>query len=110
MLFDESKLMTHFDQDKEMILELVEVLKETYPETSSKLKTAIESEDFSNIELHAHTVKGMLSNFFAEELRETAFKLEKMGREKSLDKPLELYASIDEKVPLLIRELRGFCG
>ena len=108
MLFDESKLLEHFDNDQEMIQELVLVLNESYPETMSKLKEAMDAEDFSNMELHAHTLKGMLSNFFAEELKEKAFELEKMGREKTLEGSKEPFNFLDRKLPELTKELRGF--
>lgn len=110
MTFNESELLEHFDNDKEMISDLIEVLEETYPETLANLKAALDAQTFAEIELHAHTLKGMLSNFFCDELKEKAFELEKMGREKSLDHATEKYSELEKQIPGLLQDLRSFCG
>ena len=67
----------------------------------------MESEDFSNLELHAHTLKGMIANFFAADLKSAAFELEKMGKEKKIENGNEYYEKLERDLPLLIDELRS---
>ncbi len=106
MLVNLENLKLHFDGDEELILELLEVFESTYPGTLTSVETAIKEQSFSDLELHAHTLKGMIANFFSEELKEAAFRLEKSGREKKdegLDQPLKV---LQEKLPLLVEEIR----
>ena len=67
-------------------------------------------EDFKKIELHAHTLKGMIANFFAEDLRVAAYDIEKMGHNSEISGYESQLAVLDEKLPMLITELRSFCG
>ncbi|MEE2670853.1 MAG: Hpt domain-containing protein [Bdellovibrionota bacterium] len=110
MMFDESKLMSHFDGDKEMITELIEVFDDSYKESLTALKDSLKEEDFKKIELHAHTLKGMIANFFAEDLRVAAYDIEKMGHNSEISGYESQLAVLDEKLPMLITELRSFCG
>ena len=110
MMFDESKLMGHFDGDKEMITELIEVFDDSYKESLTALKDSLKEEDFKKIELHAHTLKGMIANFFAEDLRVAAYDIEKMGHNSEISGYESQLAVLDEKLPMLITELRSFCG
>ena len=110
MMFNESKLLEHFESDKEMIFELTNTLDETYPVVLESLKSGIEQKKYTEVELHAHTLKGMLLNFFCEDLSDMALRLEKQGREKdTLDGALELYDNLEKSIPELVKELRGYC-
>ena len=101
------ELKTHFDGDEELIGELVEVFEETYPETLSSVKLAIEGQNFSDLELHAHTLKGMIANFFAAELKNAAFELEKMGKNQQITGCDEFVNLLERDLPLLVQELRS---
>lgn len=105
-MIDKEALYIHFDHDQEMIDELVVVFEETFPEVLLNLETAIKEIDFANIELHAHTLKGMIANFFAADLKEMAFKLELAGREKNDEDLSHYFVKLSEGLPLLIKELK----
>ena len=106
MNFDKDALMEHFDGDNEIIVELIEVFEMSYPETLESLKTAIIEGNAKEIELHAHTLKGMLSNFFAMELKEKAFSIEQMGKDSSVDNAGSVYEEISDKMPALVDDLK----
>ena len=109
-MLNESKLLEHFESDKEMITEFTNTLDETYPTVLENLKSGIEQKKFSEVELHAHTLKGMLLNFFCDDLSDLALKLEKQGREKeNLEGAIELYGKLEKSIPDLVKELRGYC-
>ena len=107
MLVNEKELKIHFDGDEELIGELLEVFEASYPETLDLVVKSIESQNLIDLELHAHTLKGMVSNFFASELKDAAFALEKMGREGSLQSPDEYVRTLNEGLPQLIIEIRS---
>lgn len=105
-MINENELKTHFAGDEELILELVTVFEETYPETISGIKNSIVKNDFKNLELHAHTLKGMIANFFAADLKDAAFELEKMGREQNIHDPDATIQKLESEIPNMVKELR----
>lgn len=107
MVVDKEQLKLHFEGDEELIAELIEVFESTYPETLDQVKTAVVGSDFKNLELHAHTLKGMIANFFAEELKNAAFSLEKMGREQKLGNVDQEIETLVKGLPLLVEEVKG---
>lgn len=107
MLVDEKELRLHFDGDEELISELLEVFELSYPETLGALKKSIEQKNSQEVELHAHTLKGMVSNFFSKELKDAAFSLEKMGREQALVNELSYVKILEEGLPQMIKDLRS---
>ncbi len=107
MLFDEQKLREHFDNDVDLISELLQIFESSYPDTVSAIENAISEKNYKDLELHAHTLKGMVSNFFAEELRQAAFALEKIGTDESSDDTTSFVSVLKEKLPLLVTEIRS---
>ena len=107
MLVNIKELKIHFDGDEELIGELVEVFETSYPETLSSIKASIENSNYNDLELHAHTMKGMIANFFAEELKEAAFILEKMGRDKKAEGTEEQIAKLEQGLPVLVSEIKS---
>lgn len=107
MIVNMENLKLHFDGDEELIVELLEVFEATYPKTLASVEKAMKEKNHSELELHAHTLKGMISNFFADELKEASYALEKSGREKidtDLDKWLKI---LKDKLPGLVEEVKN---
>jgi protein-histidine pros-kinase len=107
MLVNIKELKVHFDGDEELIGELVEVFETSYPETLTSIKASTVSNNFKDLELHAHTMKGMISNFFSEELKEAAFVLEKMGRDEKSDGFQQYVDILEEGLPKLVAEIKS---
>ena len=100
-------LKSHFDGDEEMIADLLEIFEETFGEILNDTKAAVESKSFDDLEHAAHTLKGMIANFFAEDLISAAQKLESMGKSSELvdaESHLQLLIS---GIPVLIEEIRA---
>lgn len=105
---DVSGLKTHFAGDEEMIGELVEVFSETYIETLSELKNAIENNDLEVIERSAHSMKGMVANFFAKKIQDDCYEAEQMGKTNNLKNINEVVNQIEQDIPILLQELKSF--
>lgn len=105
---DVNGLKTHFAGDEEMIGKLVEVFAETYPSIMTELKESIIAHDFEVIERSAHSLKGMVANFFSSAIKEDCFTVEKMGKSKNLDKIEQYTTRIEENIPKLLLEVRLF--
>lgn len=107
MLVNIEQLKVHFDGDEELIGELLEVFETSYPVTLTAIKAAVEEVNYKDLELHAHTMKGMISNFFSEKLKEAAFVLEKMGRESKSEGAQEYISELEKGLPVLVDEIRS---
>lgn len=107
MLVNEKELKVHFDGDEELIGELLEVFEDSYPDTLASVKKSIEEKNLQDLELHAHTLKGMISNFFAQTLKDAAYSLEKMGREGSLSGEAEHVDVLEKGLPQLVTDVRS---
>ncbi len=103
---DVSALKSHYGEDIEIIEDLIEIFESSYPETIKSLEEAIQNKDHKNIELHAHTLKGMVANFFAMDVKEQCFVIEKMGRENQ-EVDLKLVDSIKKEIPGILTELKS---
>ena len=107
MLVNEKELKLHFDGDEELIGELVEVFETSYPDTLAAIKISTQNSNFKDLELHAHTMKGMIANFFSEELKEASFVLEKMGRDQKAEGYQQYIDILDEGLPRLIADIKS---
>ncbi|WP_437185923.1 Hpt domain-containing protein [Planctomicrobium sp. SH668] len=67
-------------QDEELLRELAIFYLEDSPELLREIESAVLSRDFESITRCAHSLKGLSSNFDAEEAVSTAFEVEKCGR------------------------------
>lgn len=107
MLVNITKMNEHFAGDEELIEELVEVFESSYPEVIRKLDLALVDKDPERIKLEAHTLKGMISNFFAEELRLCAFEIESRASELDINELNKNLETLKQKMPLMLKEIKN---
>ena len=106
MIVNLDELRQHFDGDEELIGEIVEVFEMTYPEAFTALKNALDQQNWKEVELHAHTLKGMVANFFASELKDACFSLEQIGRDGGGQETGGHLNVLEEKLPQMMEELK----
>lgn len=104
---DLEALKSHFSGDEEMIGDLIEIFESSYEPILMEIKNSIDSSDYSKLEYSAHTFKGMVSNFFAKEIKDAAFELEKLGRNSSLIEASHYFEIVNSGTPLLLAELKA---
>ena len=84
-IYDRNSLLKKFDNDQELIDDLIRLfLKETPPRIET-LKKAIEEGDVTTTEREAHTIKSSSDNVGAMRLRKVSAKLETEARDKKTD-------------------------
>jgi HPt (histidine-containing phosphotransfer) domain-containing protein len=69
------------DFDADVIHQIITIYISEHPVKFNALKKALEQKDFNNLRNIAHGLKGVLSQFFAEEARQQAKDLEFYARE-----------------------------
>ncbi|OQW53040.1 MAG: hypothetical protein A4S09_08035 [Proteobacteria bacterium SG_bin7] len=78
-------LLEAFDSDWDLIRELVTLCQEKVPEYVGNIKTAADAKNFSQLEHHAHKLKGSIAHFGCQEFYDCVYQLEVAGREHKSD-------------------------
>jgi two-component system sensor histidine kinase/response regulator len=77
---DESVALSRVGGDVELLREVIGLFLDDYPQSLDMIRDAVARGDQSSLERHAHSLKGSVSTFGAEEAFEAALALEKQGR------------------------------
>lgn len=102
---DRAALMDSVQNDRELLGDLIELFEEYYPATLAKINVAVTERDFSSLREASHQLKGSVSNFHAVDARNTAFDLEKKGRDCDFDGVEQLSDRLDAELTRLLNEL-----
>lgn len=81
---NKEKLLEIMDDDEELMKECLDDFVNDYPGALYKIKSAIEGEQFQELEREAHAFKGSLTYLAAQDASDAAHKLETMGRNRDL--------------------------
>jgi len=85
-IFDRQSLMDRVGGNEEVLKNIVELFLEETPKQLKELDKYLSSGDFEAASNSAHSIKGSAGNFGATQMRESAYSLEKLCREKQADK------------------------
>jgi signal transduction histidine kinase/CheY-like chemotaxis protein len=78
------KILFEFDGDLEIFEELIVQYKEGAPALINAIEEGVNNGSFKEVEIGAHTLKGVVSNFYYDYIQNLAFQMEKAGREEDL--------------------------
>lgn len=85
MGFDLDEALERVGGDQELLKEIADLFLEDAPGLVDGIRAAIEKKDPEALQRAAHSLKGSVANFGAEETVALAFQLEQMGREGAVD-------------------------
>ena len=77
---DEAVALSRVGGDVELLREVVGLFLDDYPQSLEMIRDAVARGDQSGLERHAHSLKGSVSTFGAQETFDAALALEKQGR------------------------------
>lgn len=92
--------------DKEVVLEIINIFIEEYPERLQTIQKNIDDGDFDQLRFNAHSIKGVIANFIAPEVQVLAKELEMKGTNKDNEGVDELYDHFKEKADQMLEELK----
>ena len=78
-IFNRDELLSNFSGDEEILRDLIEEFVKKSDALILDVEMALKKQDGNLLKLHAHTLKGVVSNFYAEEIRVLAYDLEQLG-------------------------------
>ena len=104
---DESVALNRVGGDLELLREVVGLFLDDYPQSLEKIRDAVGRGDHAGLERHAHSLKGAVSTFGANEAFEAALALEKQGRGGDLTSALNGLSRLEHALLALRPELEA---
>lgn len=92
--------------DKEIIVEIIDLFINEFDDRMKSIKDSIDNSDMEALKFSAHSLKGVISNFVAEEPRELAKKLEDKADNKDESDLVEIYHNLYASTAQLVDELK----
>jgi HPt (histidine-containing phosphotransfer) domain-containing protein len=96
-VFDVSKALEMVGDDRELLVELADLLLQSVPEHLGRIRKAISSGDMRALEQSAHSLKGAAGNFGAARFVAAADRLERIAREEQLSKVSEAFLELQRE-------------
>jgi len=104
---DESVALSRVGGDVELLREVVGLFLEDYPQSLDLIRDAVARGDQSGLERHAHSLKGSVSTFGAQEAFDAAQVLEKQGRTGDLSSAQTSLERLEQALTALRPELEA---
>ena len=96
--------LSHVDGDIQFLAELAELFLQDYPRLLDEMRHSILLGNHSDLERAAHTLKGRLAFFGLNTMRDKAFGLEMMGRERNSTNTTRALAEIESAMEGILPE------
>jgi two-component system sensor histidine kinase/response regulator len=107
---EKDKLVKSFENDRGLFKELVGIFVNDYPQMLNTLRTSLKALDAKTFSRTAHSLKGMLRNFQAEAAADTAFDLEKRGKQGELDGTDRIIENLTGQIDEVAQKLKQLVG
>ena len=108
-MIDKGKIYDHFNGDFELLECVVDEFGTVYRSSLEAIDKAIEQRDEKTLEREAHTLKGVVSNFFSHEVRQITYEIEVRGREAQFSDSQKFVDQLKLALPEMEKELKDFC-
>lgn len=99
------ELKRRFRGDEEILKDMIDLFIEHSKDLVDNIHSAINSEDGVNLKLHAHTMKGILNNFYAIKASQISYELEILGLKKNFSVARETFEKLVEEVDVILSDL-----
>jgi len=106
-VINRAALMEKVGGDEELLGEIVELFLEDCPRVIKQIEEAIAKGDSRWLERAAHTLKGMVGNFYAGGATEAAMELEEIGRRGEMTAAEGAYTILQKEIERLKSELEA---
>lgn len=99
------ELKRRFRGDEEILKDMIDLFIEHSKDLVDNIHSAINSEDGVNLKLHAHTMKGILNNFYAIKASQISYELEILGLKKNFSVARETFEKLVEEIDVILSDL-----
>lgn len=106
-MIDREKFKENFKSfDKEIVLEIIEIFLDEYDTRMEQLNKNINENDLESLRFNAHSFKGVVANFLAEEPKNISRQLEENAKQGITEGNPELFEQLKVKTDEMIEELK----
>ncbi|RYZ67685.1 MAG: response regulator, partial [Proteobacteria bacterium] len=106
--FDRKRFNANFKGLEDLADQTVRDFIEVMPSLHTLVAEAIAAKDASALHIRAHTLKGALSNFYAERARDCAGRLELLGKTETFTHADETFSDLTRELSELKTDLQSF--
>ena len=106
--FNETELLERVDHDVSFLAETVGMLAADGAQLMAEVRKAVADGDAPALARSAHALKGMISNFCAQQAHSSAHELEKLGKSGDLSAASGAVSRLESDVGALTTELSQF--
>ena len=99
-------LLNHFRGDEEILLDMINAFEEGVDSLINLIREAIATQNADQLRINAHTLKGIMRSFYAEDGSLMAHELEMRGYNCVFDDALELLNRFENQLMLFLHEIR----
>jgi HPt (histidine-containing phosphotransfer) domain-containing protein len=100
-----SILLKQFSGDEEILLDMINIFQDSLNSLLGPIRESIETKNGTQLRINAHTLKGVMRNFYAEVCEQMAQDLEVRGKNLKFDDALEVLNQLEDQLMVLIFEL-----
>jgi HPt (histidine-containing phosphotransfer) domain-containing protein len=105
-MIDRQKLNQNFQYfDKETIIEIIDIFFSEYPERVEKIQNNINAKDFIQLKFNAHSLKGVVANFFDPVTIDLTRKLDERAKSQDSQGLQKLFEDLKSACEKLMEEL-----
>jgi signal transduction histidine kinase/DNA-binding response OmpR family regulator len=105
MILDEAALLEECDNDKSMLIRMVEIFDRDARDRLPRLREVVRSGDAEAVKQEAHALKGGIGAFYARAAYDTAYVLEKMGADGNLSNAQTTLQTLESQLQSLRQKL-----
>ncbi|MCE1167751.1 MAG: Hpt domain-containing protein [Sphingobacteriia bacterium] len=106
-MIDKETFRTTYDLfDKEVVCEIIDIYIAEHPDRMKNLAIAVENSDFDALNKLAHSLKGVIANFYDDVAYHHAKALEMKGKERVIEGAAELLNELKVSSTALLEELK----
>ena len=107
-VFDYAAALDRVDNDKELLIELLQMMQDQYPSQISEIEAAVENKNAALLASTAHAIKSALGNLGAMRCYELAFALEKAGKSSALSEAKTILSDLKDAFGVFCVEAKAF--
>jgi len=102
---DLKEFLERVQDDKELLLELLDIFSADFQEKRKQMGEAVENKDFDQIKSISHSLKGASGNISAKPLREVMLQCEEIGKKDDLTGMEDVLANMDKQFEALTERI-----
>ncbi|MEO5361855.1 MAG: PAS domain S-box protein [Nitrospirota bacterium] len=108
VVFDKEELFNRLDDDEVFIKKICAIFRDDVPVNMTKLKNALAADDAPEVEITAHTIKGMAANIGGIRTKNEAMRMEMAARKLDLSQAHSLYPQLEKEINDLVAAIADY--